>query len=479
MYSSLRIQAKSGMLWSFMIQGGTQIINFAVTIILARLLLPEDFGLIGMIAVFIAIARALVDGGFVSSLIRTKDANNLDYSTVFFTNLIASILLYVILYFSAPIVADFYDQEILINIIRVLSLVIIFNAFSLVQSAKLNKDLNFKTQFKLTLPALIFSALVSIWMAYRGYGVWSLVIKDLTFSLIATLLLWYHSTWIPSLQFKKEKFRYHFNFGYKLSLTQIVNTIFQNLYKVLIGKFFSAAQLSYFTRAKSLEELPTGFFYSAFNRVAYPMLAKIDDEKKVKQVYSRLLKLIVFLVTPILLYLFIVSEPFIVWLLTDKWIAASPYFKILVLSGIFFPIHKYNLNICNLKGRSDIVLKLSMLQNTLLLIGGLSAIWWGVYGLVYSVLIVNILVTIINAFFSGRLINYNLKEQFKDLYPTFLINSITCAFSYFLFVSIYNNSNHLESLVVVGATFLCLYTITSYLFKLNAFKDLIKTIRNR
>lgn len=479
MNSIFKTQAKSGMLWSFMIQGGTQIINFVVTIILARLLLPEDFGLIGMIAVFIAIARALVDGGFVSSLIRTKNADNLDYSTVFFTNLIASIILYVILYFSAPLVANFYEQEMLTQLIRVLSLILIFNAFSLVQSTKLNKELNFKTQFKLQLPSLIISALVSIWMAYSGYGVWSLVIKDLTFSLIATLLLWYHSTWIPSLQIDKDKFRYHFNFGYKLSLTQITNTLFQNLYKVLIGKFFSAAQLGYFTRAKSLEELPTGFFYNAFNRAAYPMLAKIDDEKQVKQVYARLLKLIVFLVTPILLYLFIVSEPFIIWLLTDKWIAASPYFKILVLSGIFFPIHKYNLNICNLKGRSDIVLKLSMLQNMLLLIGGLSAIWWGVYGLVYSVLIVNVMVTIINAFYSGRLINYNLSEQFKDLYPTFLINSISCVISYFLFVSIYNNSNHLVSLIVVGVTFLCLYMIIAYLFKLSTFTDFIKIIRNR
>lgn len=205
--------AKSGMLWSFLIQGGAQIINFAVTIILARLLLPEQFGLIGMIAIFIAISRALVDCGFVSSLIRTKDADNLDYSTVFFINLGTSILIYAALFFAAPFIAEFYDQNILMNLVRVLGLVIIINAFSLVQSTKLNKALQFKTQFKLQIPSLIISAGISIWMAYQGYGVWSLVAKDLIFALLASIQLWWYAKWIPSFVFDKEKLKYHFNFG--------------------------------------------------------------------------------------------------------------------------------------------------------------------------------------------------------------------------------------------------------------------------
>ena len=253
--------AKSGMFWSFLIQGGTQIINFAVTVILARLLLPEQFGLIGMISIFIAISRALVDGGFVSSLIRTKDADNIDYSTVFFVNLISSVALYILLFFIAPFISSFYGKEILINMIRVSGLILIINAFALVQSTKLNKTLQFKTQFKLAIPSLIISAAVSICMAYSGFGVWSLVAKDVIFAILSTAQLWWYSRWVPTFIIDKEKLKYHFNFGYKLSLTNIINTTFDNLYNVIIGKYFSATQLGYFTRARSLEQLPSEFFF--------------------------------------------------------------------------------------------------------------------------------------------------------------------------------------------------------------------------
>lgn len=456
-----------------MIQGGTQAINFIVTVLLARLLLPEEFGLIGMIAIFIAIAKALVDGGFVSSLIRTKEADNIDYSTVFFTNFLSALLLYGILFFSAPYIANFYDQEILVNILRVLGLVLIINALSLVQSTKLNKALQFKTQFKLQLPSLIISAALSIWMAYNGYGVWSLVAKDITYALLGTLQLWYYSKWIPSLKFDQEKFKYHFNFGYKLSLTQIVNTTFENLYKVVIGKYFSAAQLGYYTRARSLEQLPSGFFYNAFNRVAYPLLAKIDNEEQLKDTYAKLMRIVVFLVTPILVYLGVVAEPFFRWLLTEKWLPAVPYFQILILSGIFYPIHKYNLNICQLKGRSDLVLKLSIFQNVLLLIGAFSAIWFGIYGLLYSLLIVNIIVTAVNAYISGNLIKYGLKEQFLDLLPIFMLNFILGLTIIMLEYNFFSKFNDILNLLITGLVFVLVYLTIPYLLRMKVFNDIL------
>ena len=407
---NLKSAGRSGMLWSFMIQGGTQVINFVVTVILARLLLPEQFGLIGMIAIFLAISRALVDGGFVSSLIRTKDVVDADYSTVFFVNLGASIILYSLLFISAPYIADFYNEQVLVNLIRVLGLGLIINAFSMVQSTKLNKALQFKTQFKLQLPSLIISAVISIIMAYHNYGVWSLVAKEILFAVIATIQLWWYAKWVPKLIFDKEKFKYHFNFSYKLSLTQIINTTFDNLYNVVIGKYFSAAQLGFFTRARSLQQLPSDFFYNAFNRVFYPLLAEVNhDNTKLKSVYSQLMKIVVFTVTPILVFLGIVANPFIRFLLTEKWLPAVPYFQLLLISAIFYPMHLYNLNICNLKSRSDMVLKLSMLHNFLLLGGAFTAIWFGIYGLLYSLVIVNILITIINSYFSGQLIGYHFK----------------------------------------------------------------------
>jgi O-antigen/teichoic acid export membrane protein len=474
MTESLRKSGKQGMIWSFMIQGGTQIINFIVTVLLARILLPEQFGLIGMIAIFIAISRALVDGGFVSSLIRTKDADNVDYSTVFFVNLLSSLLLYSMLFLSAPYIANFYEQDILVSIIRVLGLVLIINSFSLVQSTKLNKALQFKTQFKLQVPSLIISAIVSIWMAYNDYGVWSLVAKDLTFAIFATIQLWWYGKWIPSLVFDKAKFKYHFNFGYKLSLTQIINTSFDNLYNVIIGKYFAAAQLGYFTRARSLEQLPTSFFYNAFNRVFYPLLAKFNnDDVQLKRVYSQLIRVVVFIVTPILVYLGIVAEPFIRWLLTDKWLPAVSYFQLLLISGIFIPIHKYNLNICNLKGRSDMVLKLSILQNTLLLIGAFSALWFGIYGLLYSLIVVNILITFTNAYFSGKLIGYYLKNQLTDILPILLLNILLGLIFYFIQITWFVRFPDLGNLIASFIGFFVIYLLYAFTIKMRVVKDLL------
>lgn len=466
--------AKSGMFWSFLIQGGTQIINFIVTVILARLLVPEQFGLIGMIAIFIEIGRAIVDGGFVSSLIRTKDADNIDYSTVFFVNLISSIALYCFLFFCAPFISSFFGQDILVNMIRILGLNLIINAFASVQSTKLNKALQFKIQFKLAIPSLIISATVSIWMAHNGFGVWSLVAKDVIFATLATAQLWWYSRWVPTFIIDKEKLKYHFNFGYKLSLTSIINTTFDNLYNVIIGKYFSATQLGYFSRARSLEQLPSDFFFNAFNRVFYPLLAKVnDDDGQLKNTYSKLVQIVVFVVTPILIYLGIVAIPFFRWLLTDKWLPAVPFFQLLVISGIFYPIHRYNLNICNLKGRSDMVLKLSMFKNILLLLGALIGIFFGIYGLLFSLIFVNVLVTGINAFFSGKLINYGLKSQIVDLFPILSLNFILASGFYMLQINLFERLSDFINLVTVALLFFICYFSSAYLFKLKVLDTLL------
>ena len=469
----MQSSAKSGMFWSFMIQGGTQIINFIISVVLARLLLPEQFGLIGMIAIFIAISRALIDGGFVSSLIRTKDADDVDYSTVFFVNLASSFFLYILLFIAAPFIAEFYHQDILVKLIRVLGLILIINAFSLVQSVKLNKALQFKTQFKLQLPSLVISALISIWMAYNGYGVWSLVAKDILYALFATIQLWYYAKWTPSFIFDRVKFNYHFNFGYKLSLTSIINTTFNNLYLIIIGKYFSAAQLGFYTRARSLEQLPSEFFFNAFNRVFYPLLAQYnDDDERLKRTYSQLLQMVVFVVTPILLFLGIVATPFFRWLLTEKWLPAVPYFQLLVISGVFYPIHKYNLNICNLKGRSDMVLKLSTLQNSLLIVGAFSAIWFGIYGLLFSMIFVNLVITGVNSYFSGRLIGYGIKNQIQDLFPILSLTVILVALFYYLELNYFSKLPDIYNLVIVAILFFSIYAGSAVLLKMNVVNNI-------
>ena len=473
-------KAKTGMLWSFMIQGGVQIINFAVSIILARLLLPEQFGLIGMITVFIEISRGLVNGGFVSSLIRTKDVDNLDYTTVFSVNMVTSIVLYLLLFFLAPLIAAFYQKDILINLIRVLGLILIFNGLSLVQSTKLNKALQFKTQFKLQLLSLMFSAVVSVWMAFNGYGVWSLVAKELVYSFLATVQLWWNAKWIPSFKFDKEKFRYHFNFGYKLSLNAIISTIFVNLYNIIIGKYFSVSQLGYYTRAKSLENLPSGFFFNAFNRVFYPLLAQVNDnDEKLKNIYSTLMQIVLFVVSPILIYLGIIAVPFFRFILTEKWLPSVPYFQLLVVSGIFFPIHQYNLNICNLKGRSDIVLKLSIFHNFLLFVGAFSSIWFGIYGLLFSLIIINLLVTCVNAFFSGKLINYSIHKQISDLLPIIGLNFLVGVVFYGIQIKWFYKLHDVFNMTLVAILFFAVYLLTAFLLKMNVITLLLLYIKKK
>ena len=472
---SLRDAAKSGMAWSFMIQGGTQAINFIVTVLLARLLLPQEFGLIGMIAVFIAISRTLIDGGFVASLIRTTHLDNVDYSTVFFVNLISSILLYLLLFVLAPYIASFYDKPLLVNLIRVLGLGIIINAFSLVQSTKLNRALQFKIQFKLQFPSLIVSAIVSIWMAYNGFGVWSLVAKDLCFAGLATAQLWIYSNWVPSFVFDKRKLKYHFNFGYKLSLTEITNTVFENLYNIIIGKFFSAAELGFYTRSKSLQQLPTMFFFNAFNRVAYPMLAKVkDNNEQLRRIYGQLMGLMAYLVIPLLVFLGIVAKPFIRLLLTTKWLPAVPYFQLLLLGGIFFPIHSYNLNICMLKGKTSLVLRLTGLQNSLLLLGAFTAFWLGIYGLLFSLVFVNVLITFVNAYYSGELIHYGLKMQIKDLAGIFILNFLLAAIFFAIELIWASTLPDIINLFVISIGFLLSYVFFSYVFKIRALFDLLE-----
>ena len=473
-------RAKSGMFWSFMIAGGSQIINFLVTIILARTLLPEQFGLVGMITIFIEISKGLIDGGFASSLIRTKDPDNLDYTTVFTVNMITSILLYIILYIVAPVIAIFYQNELLINLIRVFGLILIINGFSIVQSTKLNKSLQFRTQFRLQFLSLIFSAITAVWMAYHGFGVWSLVAKELVFGFLATVQLWWCTKWIPSLNFDIDKFKYHFNFGYKLSLNVMLRSFFTNLYNIIIGKYFSAIQLGYYTRAMSLQQLPSNFFFNAVNRVFYPLLAHINDnDEKLREIFSILLQIVFFVVTPILIFLGLVAEPFIKFTLTSKWLPAVPYFQFLIVSGIFYPIHQYNLNICSLKGRSDVILKLSMIHNFLLFVGAFSSIWFGIYGLLMSLVLINILITLINAHFSGNLINYQITNQITDLLPILILNLSTAFIFYSIQITWFYKFHSLLNLILGAILFFGIYLSIAFLLKMKIIYYILHYVKKK
>lgn len=475
---TLREKAVSGLLWSFTQQFGTQITVFFISILLTRLLEPSEFGLIGMIAILMSIGNALVDNGMGSSLLRTTNPSQVDYSTVFYTNLIASLFVYLLVFICAPWVSLFYEQPSLTLIIRVYSLSFIIASFSIVQSTKLNKEMRFKTQMLINIPSLVVGGIVGILLAYKGYGVWSLVFMNIFMSIVSTLMLWLVSGWRPQFVFDKERFTHHFNFGYKLTLSSLINSIFNNSYHIIIGKFFPPAQLGFYTRANSLKQLPVDNITSAISKVSYPLLASIqDDSEKMRRVYGKMITQILFWLTPLLLTAVIIAEPLFRVLLTEKWLPAVPYFQVLCFVGIIFPWHNTNLNILKVIGRSSLFLKLEMVYNVLILCSLLLIFPFGIMGLVWGQVVAIVISLVINVFFSGRLIGYNLAKQLKDILPI-LILSIVCGLAglgIYQFLIRCETSDFFQIMLVSIGTFI-IYLSFAWFAKLEMLLELSRTL---
>lgn len=428
--------------WSSFQQFGFVAINFIVSIVLARLLLPNEFGTYGIALIFSGIANLISDSGISSSLIRTKSLDDIDYNVSFWSNLIISIGLYFIIFIISPYIAVFYGNKDLTGILRIVSLSIIISSLTIVQSVILTKEMKFKKKFLVSLPALILSGIVGVFLASNNYGVWSLVYKDLTFYLLAGINLWFSTKWFPSLKFDWLIFKSHYNFGSKLLITDLLRRFFQDSYKLIIGKFFSLSELGFFTRAKSMEELPNQIVFNTINRVLFPMLAQVqDDHVRLKRVYSQIIKLVTFLVTPFLMLLYLLAEPFFVFLLTDKWLPAVPYFKILIIAGMIAPLQPYLLNICKVKGRSDLVLKLSLVEYFFIFLSMLAIIPYGITGLLWGIVAATLAKLLVAMFFTGRLIDYSVKNQLVDLKEGFLLSAIG-----FLFITILDKTYLLPTL---------------------------------
>lgn len=419
---SIKKKAISGVSWTFANQFGSQGVTFLVSIILARILEPRDFGIIGMITIFMAIGSSLIDSGLTQSLIRTQNPDQEDFSTAFFFNLLGSIVIYTIMFFSSPWVADFFDQPVLKDVTRVYCISYIINAFSTVQLTRLTKAMNFKVQLIATIPSIILSGLLGILLARMGYGVWSLVWMNLAQSFLKTVQIWWHAGWTPSWVFNPDKFKDHFKFSYKLTLASILNQFFNNIYQILIGKFFSPAQVGFYTRANSLKQLPVNNISLALNKVTYPLFAAIQhDDVKLKSAYKKIMQMVVFVIAPVLIILGVLAEPVFRFLFTEKWLPAVPFFQILCLGGILYPLHSYNLNVLNVKGRSDLFLKLEIAKKIVILAAIVITIPLGIEAMLWGQLITSVLSFFINTHYTGRFINYNAWEQTKDISPVILL----------------------------------------------------------
>ncbi|HWW39191.1 lipopolysaccharide biosynthesis protein [Pedobacter sp.] len=470
---SLKQKTLSGLIWTFIQQFSVQLISFCITIILARILLPKEFGLLAMLSVFVAVGNSLLEGGLTSSLIRSSGLSQEDYSTVFFFNLGGSVVIYLLVFMMAPYISAFYHQDILTLILRVYALDFILNAFFGVQNARLTKEMNFKIQMVIQIPSVFIGGLLGVGLALNGFGVWSLVWMNLLQSFISTLLHWMYSGWLPSPVFSKRCFKQHFHFGYKMTLTGLLDILYRNIYVLIIGRYFSITQLGFYSRADSVSQLPVSNISAVINKVTYPMFATIvNDDLQLKRVYKKLMQQVLFWNAPVLIFLAVVAEPLFRLLLTSKWLPAVPYFQILCMAGVIYPLHAYNLNILKVKGRSDLILKLEMIKKVLCVVGIFSVVSFGIYGLLYFQLGFNFLGYYINSIYSSKLINYPVREQISDIFPILVISFLSGIFCYALdhFYLQYLLADTLR-IVIDGLCFSLIYLGSSSLSKLSAIHD--------
>ena len=467
--NSVKKKTVVGLFWSFFDIFISKGIQFITIVLLARMLMPEDFGLIGMITIFIAISNSIIDCGFSQALIREKDPTPEDFSTVFIYNLAISVLLMILLVLSAGLISAFFAEPKLMAIIRVMTLVLLINALGIIQKTVLTKNIDFKTQTKISGISGVLSGLAAVAFAFTGFGVWSLVANTLIMQFLQTLLLWFYVKWTPSLAFNLSSFKRLFNFGSKLLASGIIEAIYNNIYYLVIGKLYSAMQLGYFSNASKCRDVVMESYTNSIGRVTYPVLSDMqDDNEELKNKYRKIIKETMFIYFPIAMGLAAIAKPLFIVLFTEKWLPSVLYFQILCYTGMLYPLFALNLNILKVKGRTDIFLRLEIYKKIILTISILGGLYWGILGILYSMLLATLISYFLNAYFSGNLINYNLMEQTKDIFPSFII-SIIMAVIVSLSAALYSNNYYIQLplLIVIG---ILSYLITSKVLKIEELK---------
>ena len=423
MGESLKKQTVAGVVWSSLERFSVQGVQFLVMIVMARVLSPDDYGLIGMLAVFIAVAQSLVDSGFSQALIRKQGRTRTDESTVFFFNIAVGILLYGILYLISPFVAAFYESPELEPLMKVVCLSVVFNSLAVVQRARLTLNIDFKTQAKASFTAAVASGIVGIWMAYTGWGVWSIAAQQLVNLGVNTLLLWVLAKWRPQRAYSWASFRELFSFGSKLMLSGLLDVLYRNIYLIVIGKVFSAKDLGYYTRAHQFSEFPSSNLTGILQRVTYPVLCKIqDDDARLAGVYRRFLRVSAFLIFPLLVGLSAVAEPLVLVLLKEQWLFAAVLLKIICFAMMWYPIHSINLNLLQVKGRSDLFLRLEVIKKIIGVVILCATLPFGLVAMCWGQILSSILGLVINTYYTGKLIQVGFIRQMKDLFPALVLS---------------------------------------------------------
>jgi O-antigen/teichoic acid export membrane protein len=465
----LKDKTVKGVGWSAIENVARYAVSFIVGIVLARLLTPDDYGLIGIIAIFTTICNALVDGGFGDALIRKKEVSDDDYNTAFIANLATSLILYCVVFVCSSFIASFFGREELVALTRVSSLGIVFGAFSLVQKKRLTKRIDFKTQTKITLIASISSGIIGIAMALFGCGVWSLVVQGLASHVLVAVLLSIYNNWLPKLRFSTNSFKDLFGFGWKMMATSLLDSVWKELYQVIVGKFYSPATLGQYTRAKQFSQLLSQNLTSVVQRVTFPVLSNIQDEKtRLVGAYRRIIKTTMFIAAVSMFFLGAISEPLLYCLIGPKWHEASTYLPLICIAGSLYPLHAINLNMLMVQGRSDIFLGLEIIKKAIAIAPLCVGAFVGIMPMLYVNLLTGVLGYFLNSYYSGKLLGYSSWMQIKDVAPSYGVATIVALSIYFLKYLPLTNWIILPSQLILGAI---VFFVTCKQFKLEEYRE--------
>lgn len=477
---NLKDKTVKGVGWSAIDNVAQRGVSFFVSIVLARLLSPDDYGLLGIILIFTSISTAFVDGGFTTALIRKKDATEDDYNTVFICNLGLSLILYFVIFACAPFIATFFGREELVPLTRVLSLQIVMVALYLVQRTRLTKRIDFKTQTKITFIASVSSGVVGVVMALLGFGVWSLVAQILVKEGLRMVFLWFFNRWMPKLKFSGSSFKELFGFGWKMMVSALIDALWRDFTQLVVAKFYTPATLGQYSRSKTFADFFSGNLTSVIQRVTYPALSEIQDEKeRLIRAYRRIIKITMFVTVVCMFFLGAVSEPLLYCLIGPQWHEAAVYLPLICIISSLYPLHAINLNMLSVQGRSDLFLGLEIIKKII----GLGPLFVGAFIGIKEMLYLNILTGFIayllNSYYSGKFLGYSSWMQLKDVAPSYIVATIVALSVWFLKYLPISNWVILPLQIVVGATVFFAVCRISNMNEYNESKQLIAPFVNK
>ena len=431
MSDSLKSKTIRGAAWTGFERIANQMVGFVVSIVLARLLVPSDYGVVGMLSVFLSISQLFIDAGFSSALIQKKDRTDADFSTVFWCNLVISSVCYLVLFIAAPWIAEFYHMPVLKNLMRVLGFVLVINATYTIQVTRLTTILDFKTQAKVSFANCILSGVVGVMMAALGFGPWALVTQSIFHSIFCSVAYWILTKWHPQLLFSTDSFKHLFAFGSRILAASCLHTLYTNISPIIVGRKYSAAALGVYSRADSLAALPGGIFQSTLGRVIYPILSSIqDDEQRLRAAYNKYLRIITSVVAPSMLLMAAISEPLIHTLIGERWLGCVPYIMILAVAWMVDPIVVVNLNMIYVKGRSDVVLRLEVVKKVIAIAIVVVAVQFGVIWLCVGRAVYSFIALGLNLHVCGPFIGMSFWRQMQEVWRIYASGIVAALSAY-------------------------------------------------